>query len=84
MESYELELCHVQKIDGGTNSSFCLILRKAGEIAGHDSLTSGRHVQCFCFDSTSSVVFPGVSFNANKLYWTLWVEYLHDHPFAFL
>ena len=50
----------------------------------HDYLTSDRHVQCCCFDSTSSVVFLGVSFNADKLYWTLWVKHLHDHPFAFL
>ncbi len=47
----------------------------------HDFLTGGRHVQCCCFDSTSSVVFLDVSFNADKLYWT---QHLHDHSFAFL
>ncbi len=50
----------------------------------HGFLMSDRHVQCWCFDSTSFVVFSDVSFNANKLYWTLWVKHLHDHSFAFL
>ncbi len=69
------------------NSSFCLILRKAGEIADLCTIlwwaTDTFNVVVLTVLS-SFIVFLDVSFNADKLYWTLWVKQSKQNIHAIL